>query len=53
MVLGHYCFYTCLKKLSYAGGLYNTLFQYFTLLSMFDREIPDTAAALPWTASLD
>ena len=53
MVSGHYCFYTCLKKLSYVGGLYNTLFHYFTLLSVFDREVPDTAAASPWTASLD
>lgn len=52
-VLGYYHFYTGLKKLSCAGGLYNTWFQYFTMLLMFDREIPGTAAASPWTASWD
>lgn len=53
-VLEYYHFYTGLKELFYAGGLYNALFQYFALPLMFDREIPDTAAATsPWTASLD
>lgn len=52
-VLGYYHFYTGLNKLSCAGGLSNTLFQYFTLLLMCDREIPDTAAASPWTAPWD